>query len=262
MKEKIRFTKLQAAGNDFILIDNRKGNLQLPRAVIERLCHRRFGIGADGLIFLQTAEGFDFEMKNYNSDGGECSMCGNGGRALVHFAQELGMKKSHYRFLAIDGVHEAQCLDSGVELKMGNVERIHETSVGPVLDTGSPHLVVGVSNLLSHEVVKEGRALRNSPLFLPGGINVNFHEIQSGRIFLRTYERGVEDETLSCGTGAIATAIVSARDRGLLKTGLEHSTMVHCQGGVLSVRFTPSPGSSFENIWLSGPVQKTFEGEL
>ncbi len=211
MKQTLRFTKYQAAGNDFLLIDNRSGKLRISRSEVARLCHRRFGIGADGLILLQSCPGFDFEMKNFNSDGGECSMCGNGGRALIQFVRDLGMEKDHFRFLAIDGAHEARITQAGIELKMTDVPRITETPVGPTLDTGSPHLVISVGNLLNFEVVKEGRALRNSPLFMPGGINANFYEIQSDRIFLRTYERGVEDETLSCGTGAIATAMIVAR---------------------------------------------------
>jgi diaminopimelate epimerase len=261
MQKKLRFAKYQAAGNDFILIDNRDGVIRLSRAEIARLCHRRFGIGADGLILLQTAPGFDFEMKNFNSDGGECSMCGNGGRALIRFAADQGLTKSHYRFLAIDGIHEALHSEGGIELKMTDVSRIVETPVGPTLDTGSPHLVIGVGNLLQFEVVREGRILRNSPLFMPGGINVNFFEVQSGRIFLRTYERGVEDETLSCGTGAIATAMVVARDSGQMKPGVEWRTTVHCQGGELPIRFTPESETRFENIWLSGPVARTFGGE-
>ncbi|MBU6153186.1 MAG: diaminopimelate epimerase [Bdellovibrionales bacterium] len=262
MKPKILFSKYQAAGNDFILIDNRNGALRLARAEIARLCHRKYGIGADGLILLEDSNGFDFAMKNFNSDGGECSMCGNGGRALIQFVQDLGPGQEHYRFLAIDGPHEANNSTQGIELKMTDVFRITETPVGPTLDTGSPHLVISVGNLLQYEVVKEGRALRNSPLFMPAGINVNFFEIQSDRIFLRTYERGVEDETLSCGTGAIATAMVVARDSGSMKPDEELQTVVHCQGGELRIRFTPSIDSSFKNIWLSGPVEKTFEGEI
>jgi len=188
-------------------------------------------------------------------------MCGNGGRALIQFAHDLGLHADSYRFLAIDGPHEARYLKGGIELKMQEVSRIVETSLGPTLDTGSPHLVIEVRNLQGFEVVKEGRALRNSPLFMPGGINANFFETQSGRVFLRTYERGVEDETLSCGTGAIATAMIVARNQGLIAQQ-EIKTPVHCQGGELLIRFTPKSDHSFENIWLIGPVEKTFDGEL
>jgi len=267
MKRKLKFTKYQASGNDFILIDHRSPQEPaLTRSEIALLCHRRFGIGADGLILLNSLPGYDFEMKNYNSDGGECSMCGNGGRALIQFARDSGIVKDHYRFMAIDGIHEARFEHGGIELKMKDVSKIIETPVGPTLDTGSPHLVVpiegtGSSGLLQFEVVKEGRALRNSPLFMPGGINVNFFEIRSGNVFVRTYERGVEDETLSCGTGAIATAMIVARDREDFMPGLEVRMPVHCQGGELEVRFTLETTQAFRNIWLKGPVERTFTGE-
>ncbi len=257
----ISFSKYQSTGNDFILIDNREGKHRFSRAEVAKLCHRKFGIGADGLILLNSSKDLDFEMKNYNADGGECSMCGNGGRALIQFARDLGIQKERYRFLAIDGVHDARFNLGLIELKMQSVLDIIETPVGPTLDTGSPHLVIEVSQLLQFEVVKEGRALRNSPLFMPGGINANFFEIQNGRVFLRTYERGVEDETLSCGTGAIATAIVTKKDSDS-KLGTPVETSIYCQGGELKVRFTQIDQRSFEDIWLIGPSLKTFEGQL
>ena len=259
---KIRFVKYQATGNDFILIDNRDGNLKLSRAEIARLCNRRYGIGADGLILLGSAAGFDFEMKNYNSDGGECSMCGNGGRALIRFARDLGVIGDSCRFLAIDGIHEGGIEGDQIRIRMQSVDRVRETPAGPALDTGSPHLVVGIHGLMNHDVVREGRALRNSPLFMPGGINVNFIEENSGRIFIRTYERGVEDETLSCGTGAIAAALVSHQRKHNPTDGAPVEIPVHCQGGVLLIRFTQTGGSQFEKIDLIGPVEKTFEGTL
>ena len=188
-------------------------------------------------------------------------MCGNGGRALIRFAHELGIEKELYRFMAIDGVHEGRNFEGRVELKMQSVMKVTETPVGPTLDTGSPHLVIEVKNLLNFEVVKEGRLLRNSPLFMPSGVNTNFFEESSGHLFLRTYERGVEDETLSCGTGAIATAIVvHQRKNQYLREAIE--TPIHCQGGELLIRFTPKSEQHFEDIWLIGPVEKTFEGEL
>ncbi len=261
MSKPIHFSKYQSTGNDFILIDNRENGFQFSRAEIARLCHRKFGVGADGLILLHAHPQFDFEMKNYNADGGECSMCGNGGRALIQFALDLGLKKNHFVFQAIDGVHEARIVGSQIELKMQKVTQIIETSVGPALNTGSPHLVIEVKNLLNHEVVKEGRALRNSPIFMPGGINVNFYEQNGGNIFLRTYERGVEDETLSCGTGAIATAIITTRARHLaLNESIE--VPIHCQGGDLKIRFKPVSSQDFEDIWLIGPSVKTFEGVI
>jgi diaminopimelate epimerase len=148
-----------------------------------------------------------------------------------------------------------------IELRMQSVNKIIETPIGPALDTGSPHLVIEASHLIQFEVVREGRILRNSPLFMPGGINVNFYEEQAGRIFLRTYERGVEDETLSCGTGAIATALI-VHQRKQAPLGITTETTVHCQGGELKVRFRQEGPAQFEDIWLIGPAEMTFEGTL
>jgi diaminopimelate epimerase len=257
----IPFSKYQCNGNDFVLMDNRPGGIRLNRGEIARICHRRFGVGADGLILLNSTAGYDFEMKNYNSDGGECTMCGNGGRALVQFAFELGIRREHYRFLATDGPHEAAIRSGRVELRMQKVENVTDTPVGPALDTGSPHLVVEVSHLLTHDVLSEGRALRSSPRFLPGGINVNFFEEREGKLFVRTYERGVEDETLSCGTGAIASALVVHQRR---KEPFPSKVLmpVHCQGGDLEVRFTQTGPTSFDDIWLVGRAERIYQGTL
>lgn len=259
MTETVSFSKYQCNGNDFILIDNRQADLRLSRTEISRLCHRRFGVGGDGLILLNSTPGFDFEMKNYNSDGGECTMCGNGGRALIQFAFDLGIRPEVYRFKAIDGPHEALIRSGQVELKMQAVTEIIETPVGPALDTGSPHLVVQVSDLLGQDIVNQGRALRSAPRFLPGGINVNFFEDRDGKLFVRTYERGVEDETLSCGTGAIASAIV-VHQRRQLPFPSEVEMPVHCQGGDLQVRFTQLGPRHFDHIWLVGRAERTFKG--
>lgn len=259
---KLKFSKYQGTGNDFILIDNRDGSIQMTRAEIARLCNRRFGIGADGLILLQSSSTHDFEMKNYNSDGGECSMCGNGGRSLIRFAHDLGIKKDHYRFIAIDGEHEACVRGDQIELKMSPVKTLQQTPVGFALDTGSPHLIVKTKDLLSFEVVKEGRKLRNLSLFMPGGINVNFVESNSiNQIFIRTYERGVEDETLSCGTGAIAAALIHSVENKV-PLAEPQTTFVQCQGGPLSIRFTRVSEQEFQDIWLIGDAVKTFEGQL
>ena len=260
----IPFSKYQGTGNDFILIDNRQGQYAFTRAKIAEMCNRRFGIGADGLILLNSHSTLDFEMKNYNSDGGECSMCGNGARTLVQFASDQGIKKDAYRFMAIDGEHEAILKNKEIELKMQSVLDIKDTPVGLALDTGSPHLVVEVENLLAFDVVREGRKLRNSALFLPAGINVNFVEQKNDHLFLRTYERGVEDETLSCGTGAIAAAISSILDPNLDQTQTygQKEITVECQGGRLKVRFEKKTRTHFEEIWLIGETKKTFEGTL
>ena len=246
----LRFTKYHANGNDFILIDHRDSDWNPSRAEIARLCHRRYGIGADGLILLTRAEGYDFGMRNYNADGGECTMCGNGGRTLLRFAADSGISREEFRFLAIDGEHSGKISGDSVSVRMRAVSGIRETSAGHVLDTGSPHLVIPVTGLIDYDVVGEGRRIRNSAQFMPNGINVNFYEKKDGKIFLRTYERGVEDETLSCGTGAIATAIVTG------------SRLIHCVGGELSVEYRKTGTDCFEDIWFSGNVQKTFEGTL
>ena len=262
---KIHFTKFQGTGNDFILIDNRKNELPtLSRALIAQLCDRRFGIGGDGLILLNAHPEYDFEMKNFNSDGGECSMCGNGARCLVQFAHHLGVPtqdKNHYQFIAIDGEHEARIESGLIHLKMQKVSELTETPVGFVLNTGSPHLVCQTPNLMTFEVVNEGRRLRNSPMFMPSGINVNFVENFGNKIFIRTYERGVEDETLSCGTGIIAAAITSARESAI---GF-HEVDVQARGGLLKVTFEKQEivgKPHWDNIWLIGPAVQTFQGSI
>jgi len=277
---KLSFSKYQGTGNDFILVDNRSGFCDsLTRAQIARICDRRFGVGGDGFILLNRAPGsndgsawLDFTMKNYNSDGGECSMCGNGGRALVQFAHDLGIGKELYRFSASDGEHEAELRDGLVHLKMQDVGAIHETPVGFVLDTGSPHLVRSTSGLMTHDVVTEGRTLRHSAMFMPGGINVNFVEPIGGsdrsgsKIFVRTYERGVEDETFSCGTGVIAAAIALTESQSPTNGAQscadgEHRVAVETRGGSLQVRFEKT-ANAYHGIWLIGPARLTFRGEI
>lgn len=252
----LQFTKFQSAGNDFILLDARSDAKQkeiatLSRSEIAHICNRRFGVGADGLILLLSHPNYDFEMKNFNSDGGECSMCGNGARALVRFARQLGIKKDHYRFTASDGEHEARINGNLVEVKMRDVETGTPTPLGLTFNTGSPHLVCKVTGLMEYPVVTEGRKIRNSSLFMPTGINVNFIEEVAGQLFIRTYERGVEDETLSCGTGVIAAALATEQNRS--------ETSIQTRGGMLKVRFEKA-GSGFKNIWLIGPAEPTFEG--
>ena len=250
------FTKFQSAGNDFILIDAREPSmrllaLSLTRASIAKICDRRFGVGADGFILLLSHPDYDFEMKNYNSDGGECSMCGNGARALVRFAHSVGLVKNYYRFIAIDGEHEAKIDSNSIHVKMRDVETGVPTPMGITFNTGSPHLVCKVSGLMDYPVVPEGRKLRNAPLFMPSGINVNFIEEVAGQLFIRTYERGVEDETLSCGTGVIAAALAFCNNT--------NEIAIQARGGMLKVKFEKQ-GAAFKNIWLIGPAEKTFEG--
>ncbi len=257
---KIEFYKYQGTGNDFILLDNRQNiyNSITPRQV-NFLCHRRFGIGADGLMMLSEKPGYDFEMTYFNSDGNPGSMCGNGGRCIVRFASMLGIKKTKYKFIAADGEHEAEIdLNDEVRLKMKDVTDVEYSYTHYVLDTGSPHYVKSVPDVMQVDVVAEGREIRNSKEFSKEGINVNFVEtLDDDTIYVRTYERGVEDETYSCGTGVTAAALISAHnDNGFNR--VEVKTL----GGKLSVEFERTSDTEFENIWLCGPAEKVFKGEI
>lgn len=255
----ISFFKYQGTGNDFVLIDNRKTSLLTRKDTekIQRMCDRRFGIGADGLILLQNTPGHDFEMVYFNADGRESSMCGNGGRCVSAFAKMLGIIQSKCNFLAIDGEHEAIVSETGwVELKMGNVNQIETGDDCFVLNTGSPHYVVFVEDISNLNVAESGRVIRYSDRFRKEGINVNFVEKKPDGIIVATYERGVEDETLSCGTGVTAAAISF-----FLKSGLTQKAViaVETKGGNLKVRLEKT-ANGFENIWLCGPTAKTFAG--
>lgn len=272
----MNFWKYQGAGNDFIMIDQRQKQ-ELTRqdtARIERLCNRRFGIGADGLILLNNKPGYDFEMIYFNADGRESTMCGNGGRCIVAFAQKIGAAGTDCRFWAIDGEHEARIfslrpdhkpLEAGmvwVELKMTDVQTIQQDDAHTfILNTGSPHFVQFVSDLSSFPVVEEGRSIRYSARF-PEGINVNFAENQPGgaALAIRTYERGVEDETLACGTGVTAAALAGHLRKGGQAGVFE--VLVRAMGDQLSVRFHADGQGHFTDIWLCGPATAVFEGIL
>ncbi|RYZ54352.1 MAG: diaminopimelate epimerase [Sphingobacteriales bacterium] len=253
----IPFHKYHGTGNDFILIDNRNGQHQMTTAQIRALCHRHFGIGADGLMLLENEAGYDFRMVYFNSDGNESSMCGNGGRCIAAFARYLGIGASELRFLAVDGPHEASFVSGEVSLAMSDVTEISTYPDHTILDTGSPHYVLFKDDATSIDVVRLGRSIRNEARFQDKGINVNFvHKTMEG-IFVRTYERGVEDETLSCGTGVTAAAIAMAGNA----TGRFHIP-VETPGGRLSVKFyKPTPDAATE-IFLTGPAVRVFEGEV
>lgn len=258
----VKFCKYHGTGNDFILIDNRDGQFVPQTALIAQLCHRRFGIGADGLITLNKAPGYDFGMIYYNSDGNESSMCGNGGRCIVAFADYLSLSPLKCWFLAADGEHSGTILSRDgnnclVRLSMNDVEGYRKHGEDFVLNTGSPHLVRFSEDIENTDVVKEGRALRYLPDFQPSGINVNFVEERKGYIFVRTYERGVEDETLSCGTGitasSLAYAALKGSDKGIVP--------VRTKGGNLSLSFRKS-GKTFSEIYLEGPAVRVYEGSF
>lgn len=256
----IHFFKYQGTGNDFIILDNRDNTYSfLETAQVNFLCHRRFGIGADGLMLLNKHNDYDFEMVYYNADGKKGSMCGNGGRCLVKFAYDSGIKKTTYHFMATDGPHEAEIDVQGiVRLKMKDVQKVKNKTDHYILDTGSPHYVQFVQNLQKMNVKEEGRKIRYSDDFADEGINVNFVEtVDDHTIFVRTYERGVENETLSCGTGVTAAALVSAHNENSF-----NEIDVRTTGGKLSVEFDLSDENQYSNIWLCGPAEFVFKGEI
>lgn len=253
---KIHFYKYHGAGNDFIMIDNREQTYDLSEYQINHLCHRRFGIGADGLMLLEQDDTLDFKMRYYNSDGKEGTMCGNGGRCIVAFAKHLGIDKEKYLFSAIDGVHEAFFEDRMVNLKMTPVENIRQFEDAWFLDTGSPHVVQFVSNIEHFEVSEKGKELRYDERFGSSGSNVNFIEPSGDSLKIRTYERGVEAETYACGTGAVASAIIAHQ-----QFPDKYHFVLEALGGTLEVRFEKKD-KQYCNIWLKGPAQFVFEGAI
>lgn len=256
----LTFYKYQGTGNDFIIFDNRAESLSsLTEKTVRRLCDRRFGIGADGVMLLNNKENFDFEMIYFNADGKPSTMCGNGGRCMVRFAKDLGIRKDIYHFLAVDGPHEASIdLDDIIRLKMQDVKDADTHGNYAILDTGSPHYIKYSTNVRDIDVVQKGREIRYSSEFEKEGINVNFVE-STGEysIYVRTYERGVEDETLSCGTGVTAAALMSAHhERGF------NQIEVKTNGGHLSVEYNKTGDESFADIYLCGPATFVFKGVI
>ncbi len=257
---KLNFFKYQGTGNDFILVDNRQNNISITTEQIRQLCDRRFGIGADGLMLLQEKTGYDFEMKYFNADGREGSMCGNGARCMIKFVYHLGIHRDKYKFLAVDGVHEAEIdIDGIVALKMKDVRTIKKFHNDFIVDTGSPHYIKLVTHVMDMDIYKKGYEIRHSKEFEDEGINVNFVEQtdEPDKIIVRTYERGVEDETLSCGTGVTAAALVCYHN----ENGFNEVEVKTC-GGMLSVEFDRVDEDRFENIWLCGPAEKVFGGTI
>jgi diaminopimelate epimerase len=260
MKMQIEFYKYQGTGNDFVMIDNRqeifpKDNIQL----IAHLCDRRFGIGADGLILLENDPETDFKMVYYNSDGNQSSMCGNGGRCLVAFAKKLNVIENNTTFIATDGLHHASIADNGiVSLQMIDVDQVKITPDHVFLNTGSPHHVQLVEDLEHYNVKENGASIRYGELYGKQGSNINFvKQVDASTFSLRTYERGVEDETLSCGTGATAAAIAM---NALGKTEA-HSIDLNVEGGKLVVSFDKKDGQ-FTNVFLKGPAEFVFKGTI
>lgn len=252
------FYKYEGTGNDFVLIDNRSKTFpKESRVKISKICDRHFGVGADGLILLEEDDLSDFKMVYYNADGRESSMCGNGGRCIVAFAKKLGIIDNSAVFTAIDGMHEARIEEGIVSLKMIDVEQINIASDHIFLDTGSPHHIEVVDDLTSFPVYERGKDIRNR-IYGEDGSNVNFVQALSSDTFrIRTYERGVEDETLACGTGVTAAAIAMHASQ------VTQSNTIHLkvEGGSLSVSFD-TDNDSYRNVILSGPATFVYEGNI
>ena len=254
------FFKYQGAGNDFILIDG-KNNPNFPKndfELIQQLCDRKFGIGADGLIILEQKPGFDFEMLYYNADGRPGSMCGNGGRCIVAFAHFLQIVDSECHFLAIDGPHKAKVITPNwIELEMKPVYEVENNDEFLFMNTGSPHYIEFVEELDKVDVFNRGRTIRYNDRFQMEGTNVNFVETTTNGIKVATYERGVEAETLACGTGVTAAAIAHyiRHKKGTANVVTE----IQAKGGTLQVKFSVKE-TGYEDIWLCGPAKQVFQG--
>ncbi len=253
----LKFHKYQGTGNDFVMIDNRnsvfdKNNLKL----VAQLCDRRFGIGADGLILIENHDSVDFEMIYFNADGTK-SFCGNGSRCAVAFAKYLNIIETNTTFLAIDGIHEATIDKDIVELKMGNVQQVEAGDNYYFINTGSPHYIEYKEDVQSIDIVTEAHKVRYNTRFKEQGTNVNYVQKNADSLEIRTYERGVEDETLSCGTGATAVAL-----SGALKHNLASPVTIKVQGGELQIKFNKVSANEFKDIWLIGKGESVFFGEI
>lgn len=254
----MKFYKYQGTGNDFIILNNIDHTINLTKEKIKSLCDRKFGIGADGLMLLEKQDGYDFKMVYYNSDGGESSMCGNGGRCMVHFAKHIGLIDKQAHFLAVDGEHEAFIEGDVVKLKMQDVNHYELLDQHLIVNTGSPHFVVfHTLNISDEQFIQETQKIRFNEAFRAQGINVNFIEkLNDKSLKIRTYERGVEDETLSCGTGVVAAAIYH-----VLKISKQAQIKALTLGGDLIVHLKQQE-TRFNDIWLEGPANLVFEGTI
>ena len=255
----IEFYKYQGTGNDFVILDNRDGRYNsLSQQQVLKICDRRFGVGGDGLMLLQLKDGYDFEMIYYNADGKEGSMCGNGGRCLVSFAKAMGVINNTASFIAVDGLHEAAVLNDGrVKLKMQDVSAVERAAGYSLLNTGSPHYISFQSNINSLDVNNEGKKIRYSKRFANEGVNVNFAEYINNTLYVRTYERGVENETLSCGTGVTAAAIAASGKENRI-----YHTNISTPGGKLQIEFIKVDDQIFKDVYLTGPAELVFKGTI
>ena len=253
----LKFDKYQGTGNDFVIIDNRelifdKSNIEL----VAEICDRKFGVGADGLILIENHSEFDFELVYFNADGTK-SFCGNGSRCGVSFVHKLGIISNETTFMAIDGVHEAKIIEGEVHLKMGDVSEMEIDKDYFYLNTGSPHYIKYEDNITEMDIVSLAKEIRYNDRFKAEGTNVNFVEKGNDSLKMRTYERGVEDETLSCGTGATAVALSAS-----VKLNMSSPIKIEVVGGELKIQFTKINDSTFEGIWLIGAATFVFEGEI
>jgi diaminopimelate epimerase len=240
------------------MIDNRSAGYTFSSEQIQKICDRRFGVGADGLMLIEKDPKQNFNLIYYNSDGSQ-SLCGNGSRAAVKMAASLGMVNGKISFNAYDGLHTAEILPSSgvVKLRMNDVRQCNKVGDDLFINTGSPHFVKFIADVSDFPVYDEGKQIRYSDQFKPGGTNVNFVELKGDNsIFVRTYERGVEDETLSCGTGIVASALAASFK------GYSSPINIKALGGDLSVEFKPGPNGTFTDIFLIGPAKMVFEGDL
>ena len=255
----ISFSKYNGAGNDFILIDDRKNFIVDNKSLISYLCDRHFGVGADGLIILKESNNYDFEILHYTSDGNLGSLCGNGSRCAVLFAYNKNIIGRKTVFKAFDGIHSAEILDDElIKMEMNVNSDIVSNSYGTWLDTGSPHLVIEKDDIDKLDVNNEGRLIRYNDFYKKEGVNVNFIEkISDDQFKIRTYERGVENETLACGTGSTASAICM-NFLGRTKSG---KITMKCKGGDLNVQFNPS-NKGYEEISITGPAKLVFDGRI
>ena len=254
---KFPFQKYQATGNDFVMVDNRDGKYAFTKEQIQKVCDRKFGVGADGIMLIEKHPSLDFNLIYYNADG-SASLCGNGSRAAVKMASSLGMLNGKAKFNAYDGLHEATLQANGnVRLKMNDVSNVKKMGSDFFINTGSPHFIQFIINGMDFPVFDTGRKIRYSEDFKPGGTNANFVEpMDNNTIFVRTYERGVENETLSCGTGVTAAALAASFHK------YSSPITVKTLGGELSVEFNLRHDGSFADIFLIGPAKMVFEGTL
>jgi len=253
------FYKYQGTGNDFVIIDNRQNSfIKDDSKLIAHLCDRRFGIGADGLILLEKHSEVDFKMVYFNADGNQSTMCGNGGRCIVAFANYLGLIGNNATFEAIDGLHNAIIEGDLIKIQMQDVTQIQEIEQHVFLDTGSPHHVTSTNSLAQLNVKEEGAKIRYSELYSSKGTNVNFVEKVNNQTFaVRTYERGVEDETLSCGTGVTAVAIAM----NYIGETQKNVITLNTKGGDLKVAFEKQ-GHTYANVWLIGTATQVYKGDI